>query len=611
MSIAASPPQRAVPWVAAVPRTAGSVPPVSVVPAHQSSPALSSLSNARVVIFEGVLHNRRDIEQELGANAAALGDADLLLLAYQRWGRDLPQHVEASCSLIVADGQDGRVLAVRDRLGSYPLFYAEAGGRLMFSTSIDALREQPGMDRAISRPALVDHLCHNWTDPHGTFFPAIRRVPRGHVLVADASGTTVTRYWEPVKAGQPIDWVTEEELHAGFERTFEQAAVRALSSGPTGIFLSGGLDSISVAAMATHVAKRDGHPLPHALSLGFPGEADEEKEQRGVAAALGLAHEFVPFDDAVPQGGLLPAALEMTRMQPAPMLNTWMPVYRDLVRRGRERGIRTILSGAGGDEWLSVSPTAAAEMMRRFEFGGLGRLMAGYRRSYNLTIPETLNMLLWKYGVRPLLGGIADRTAPQAYRANRVRRGMSALGTWAAPDPGLRQEVAERIGQWLPETNPPLGLYFRDTINTMEHPLAAMEGEELFAIARRLDVQFRHPYWDPAVVDILYRTPPLLLFQGGFSKSVVRATMARRFPGLGLESQKKRAATTFMRFVLERELPDMWRRNHDLSALADLKVVDQRAALAMAENNLSSGTVRGFARVWELLNTETWVRAHG
>ncbi len=132
-----------------------------------------------------------------------------------------------------------------------------------------------------------------------------------------------------------------------------------------------------------------------------------------MAAALGLEHEFVPFNDAIPKGGLLRAALNMSSEQPAPMLNAWMPAYSELVRRAKQRGVRTILSGAGGDEWLSVTPTIAADMMRRGEWGQLRRLVAGWHHSYNLSMPSTLYLLLWKYGLSPVLGGLADRAAPR------------------------------------------------------------------------------------------------------------------------------------------------------------------------------------------------------
>jgi hypothetical protein len=95
--------------------------------------------------------------------------------------------------------------------------------------------------------------------------------------------------------------------------------------------------------------------------------------------------------------------------------------------------------------------------------------------------------------------------------------------------------------------------------------------------------------------------------------------MARRFPGLALETQKKRAGTSYFGSVLAREIPDLWRRNNDLSAMADLGIVDPRKAAAMAGSTIESAMANpvlgsteglGLVRLWDLMNVENWIRAH-
>src|SRR5262249_13829540 len=153
------------------------------------------------------------------------------------------------------------------------------------------------------------------------------------------------RYWEPVRDEGPVDWADVETLQGEFEARFADAVERGLENGQSAIFLSGGLDSISVATLATDLPRQSGRQPPVALSLGLPDTAGEEREQRGVARSLGLDHEFLPFHDAVPRDHLLAAGLDLARLQPAPLLNAWMPAYAVLTQRATRRGIRTILSG--------------------------------------------------------------------------------------------------------------------------------------------------------------------------------------------------------------------------------------------------------------------------
>ena len=154
--------------------------------------------------------------------------------------------------------------------------------------------------------------------------------------------------------------------------------------GPAAIYLSGGLDSVSVAAVAAQISQRKGLPPPWALSLGFPAECNEEEIQRGVAKNLGLPQVFMTLGDAVGQDGLLLAALKMNGQCSMPLLNPWYPAYHRLGLEGKQRGCKVILTGGGGDEWLGVSPFLAADLMRSLDVVGLYRLWSTMQSSYPL-----------------------------------------------------------------------------------------------------------------------------------------------------------------------------------------------------------------------------------
>ena len=130
------------------------------------------------------------------------------------------------------------------------------------------------------------------------------------------------RYWNPGAERR----FTDEEATAQFERFFERAVARCVGHDRAAIFLSGGFDSVSIAATATAMARRDARPDPYALSLGFPDpDCDERFVQRSVAQALGLTQDLVPFDVAVNGRGILEPALQLGADWPAPLMNMWAP----------------------------------------------------------------------------------------------------------------------------------------------------------------------------------------------------------------------------------------------------------------------------------------------
>src|SRR3954453_8732960 len=95
----------------------------------------------------------------------------------------------------------------------------------------------------------------------------------------------------------------------------------------------------------------------------------------------------------------------MCRSSPAPLLSFWLPAYRALGVAGRERGCTTILNGGGGDEWLTVTPVYAADLLLARDLRGLYRLGQSLRRSFRVSPPRVTRNILWRYGAREVLAG--------------------------------------------------------------------------------------------------------------------------------------------------------------------------------------------------------------
>src|SRR5262249_13118286 len=250
-------------------------------------------------------------------------DAELVLHAYEREGEAALSRLRGSFVIAIVDGSRGIAIVARDPLGSHPLFYVEVGSRVMFAASPLTLLDQPDVSRTVNRAALADHLCQRWPDLQETFFVGIRRVPATWEVVLSAGGLRLERYWDPIPEDQPIRWLTADET-SRFDELFERSVERCLRCGPTGIFLSGGLDSISVAAVAADRAQQLGLARPWALSLDFEDpECSEGVRQAAVARALGLPQYLVGFQEALGGRGLLEQVIAMNQQSAAPFLGAF------------------------------------------------------------------------------------------------------------------------------------------------------------------------------------------------------------------------------------------------------------------------------------------------
>jgi asparagine synthetase B (glutamine-hydrolysing) len=557
--------------------------------------------------FDGLLFDREHLMDPTDRDQPDCSDAALVLRAYEREGEGALCRLRGSFVVAIIDGSRDLAIVARDQLGSHPLFYAEAGSRVLFASAAQSLLQQPGVSRALNRAAIADHLCFRYPDLHETFFAAVRRLPPGWQAVISGGRLRLNRYWDPC-GDDPIQWLTTEEIDR-FDEVFGRAVDRCLGHGPTGIYLSGGFDSISVAAVATDRARQIGLDPPWALSLGFPDPAcDERVVQAAVAKELGLRQVLLDMHEALGFRPLLEQALQLNMTLSAPLINTWQPAYLTLAKRVRPHGVRTILTGHGGDEWLTVSPYLAADLMRRGALVELFQFLRTVKRSF--ARGPFVRKTLLKFGVRPLASLTIDRFFRSAHDANRLKRILGRDPIWVAPDRELRAEQRRRAEIVLSSsTVPQQGFYFQDMRSSLDHPLVSWESEEQFQLGKQIGVRFLHPFTDVDLVEMLYRTPPRVLNQGGRTKGLVRGTVARRFPALGFEGHRKVAATSFYQSVILNEGPALANAAIEFPALSRLGVVDGPAAsAAVAEGFKQRNNV--FLRFFLILGLEMWARHH-
>ena len=395
------------------------------------------------VLFDGLLHSRREWLNHFSLPTAS--DASLVLNAYLRWGEGVLERVKGLFALIVWDGGKDLLLCARDPHGMHPCFYADEAGDLFLSASAQALARDPRIPGTIDRVAIADHLCHRWPKLESTYFDAVRRLPGGYALRIREGRRTVARYWDPIPPGRPIDYITDEEA-GRFPELLDQAVDRCLPGGPAAIYLSGGLDSVSIAALAQEQLRdRDVGPLL-ALSLVFEHpDANEEGTQRAVAARLGLPQKIVTVGDAVGPNGLLADALEMSASRSAPMMNLWNPAYAFLARYAAEQDCEVILTGNGGDEWLEAGVHNARLALKRLDFATVYRLWAMhaalvplFERHRRPQPPLDLRTAAHPRRRSKKRSRANCAWSPRAARAIALRADDAGMGCSGSPAPGLR-----------------------------------------------------------------------------------------------------------------------------------------------------------------------------
>ncbi len=316
------------------------------------------------VVFNGEVFNYLELRDELAARGRhfrTTSDTEVLLAAYAEWGPACPERFIGDFAFAVWDPRERTLFAARDRMGVRPLYYAEAGGALLFASEIGALLRHPALTPRLSpRGVLESFLLWSPLAPQ-TAFEGIRELPPGHLLTV-ANGAVRTRpYWEP-------PWTPEEEIvdrpraeYVEELRALLEDAVRLRlrADVPVGAYLSGGLDSSALTALMLAV----GHRETETFSIAFESPIhDERAQQELVARSLGVRHHPLVCREADIAG----AFPEAVRHDATPVLRTaGAPLYL-LAGLVREHGLKVVLTGEGADEVLAGYDLFKEDKIRRF-----------------------------------------------------------------------------------------------------------------------------------------------------------------------------------------------------------------------------------------------------
>jgi asparagine synthase (glutamine-hydrolysing) len=318
------------------------------------------------VVMNGELYNYKEVRERLsrlGHKFKTQSDTEILVHAWEEWGEDCLSEIRGMFALAIADFRkhytSGPVLFLgRDPLGIKPLYYTQGPEGFAFASEVRALRASGLADGGLSQDALTAYLLFGSVSEPVTMFEGVFSLPPGHrmlVYVPDRRKIPRTHpWWDPRRSPAAKDpkGPTDFKGAAQQTRALLQDAVRAhlIADVPVGLFLSSGLDSGAIAALAARE-----HPGIQSFTLAFPGtEYDESELTRRVAAHCGTQHEEVPLDGnaVVARMDEVLGALDQPS---ADGVNTFFVSWA-----AREVGLKVALSGLGGDELFAGYSTFAS-----------------------------------------------------------------------------------------------------------------------------------------------------------------------------------------------------------------------------------------------------------
>ncbi|MEM9643827.1 MAG: asparagine synthase (glutamine-hydrolyzing) [Planctomycetota bacterium] len=362
------------------------------------------------MVFNGEIYNYQTLRRRLqgrGHHFATEGDGESILHLYEDLGTDCFEHLNGMFAIAIWDSRRHRMVLARDRIGQKPLFYAVKDGRLVFGSELKCLAQVDGVCDEVDPAAIDEFLTYQYVPHPGSIWKGVRKLPPGHFAVFQDGRLTVERYWH-YDPSKEISIRPDDACERLRELLTDSVRLRMQADVPFGSFLSGGIDS----SLITAIAQSQSDEPVRTFSIGFPvAEFDETRFADQVAKHLGTRHEKFVVE---PSGVDIIEKLVWHYDEPfgdSSAVPTWY--LSELTKKN----VTVALSGDGGDE-----------------------LFAGYERYQALQWSERLQR---RFPIHRFPGFSLIQRLPDSNRRRsffrRAKRFAEALG----------QPTARRYMNWL------------------------------------------------------------------------------------------------------------------------------------------------------------------
>jgi asparagine synthase (glutamine-hydrolysing) len=538
------------------------------------SQPLTNEDGSIVVAFNGEIYNYRELRRELvrdGHRFATSSDTEVLVHLYEERGDGFLAALDGMFALALWDHRRGRLILARDRLGMKPLYWTQTAKGLLFGSEIRALLATGLVTARPDLVALDEALTVGWVAAPRSGFAGIQKLRAGGFLVCERGVVRTGVHWRPsfeTLDRSPADAADELE-----RRLREAVASHLHADVPVGAFLSGGIDSSLLVAIAAEVAPR----RLRTFSLVFPEDAerDESRHSRAVARAVGSDHSEIELraEDLV---DLLPRMVESNE-EPF-SASPGALVHRLSASAGRE--VKAVLAGEGADELFAGYPWAGRRALERVRQWAPRRPLAWASQLVRDPFHRArLRMMAADRGTTADLeyfrGLTADQKRELLLPGLQTTEDLDALAIAPEVAATCRDVVARRTAL--------------DLTGRLADGLL-LESDKL-AMAHSLEV--RLPYLARGVVDLALSLPSRLKAHHGEEKIILRRVARRRLPASVTERRKfalrypdrlgaavrehllgSSAAGPFRREALERVVPRwLGREDRHSRALVTLLVV--------------------------------------
>ncbi len=479
------------------------------------------------VTADARLDRSSGIEEKLALSPGekGIGDGEVILRSYLRWGTDCLDHLRGDFAFAVHDPRTQTLFCARDQVGMRQLLYHHRPQKLFaFATEAEALLRCRDVPLRLNELRIADFFeDFEACDLTSTFFEEIYRLPPASAMLVSSQGVAQWRYWQ-LEEQPELKLASDAEYAEALLEVFRRSvAERLRAPGPVGSMLSGGMDSGSISAIAASLLHSQGKPPLATFSA--VGGGPECAESQAIAAALTI-RGIEPTCVSHRNLDAMRAELVQYARECAEPFDLHMNLPRAIYLAARKAGLKVMLDGACGDTTFSVGDMVEWHRSRGDviqavrELRGQRRFWGGQRRVW-LTdlVKQSVRMLTPEAAIAPLYAVRKRRALEQRQRNTSLSPAFAAMVNLDR----RRSENSAHV--FVPYQETP-----RNRTQRLLHPFATVGRERYDRTAAAFAIEPRDPFLDLDVLKFAMSLPPNQMERDGWPKYVLRNAMAGYLP---------------------------------------------------------------------------------
>lgn len=568
-----------------------------------ASQPMSNEDGTLQVVFNGEIYNHAEIRVELERLGGYRwktdhSDTEVVLHAFERWGIDCIHRFRGMFAIALWDEKKRELWLIRDRIGVKPLYYSIHHGRITFASEIKALLQDPEQQRSVHEEAFFHYLSFLTTPAPQTLFDGIKKLPCGTWLrISENGDIREHKYWDVLDHTTPLTGVSEKEVTERLMAELRTAVkLRKVSDVPVGVFLSGGIDSSTNAALFSEGEER---PVK-TFSIGYKGEYQSYQNELPYARRMAGEvradyHErLLSVDDLI---SFLP---QMVHLQDEPIADpVCVPLYY-VSKLARDNGVIVCQVGEGADELFWGYPAWKTSLnLQRYDDLPVPRSLKRVGlQGLRLLGKEQTFYYEWlrrgSLGQPVFWGGAEAFTQEQKQRllSPRLRKKFSELTSWETIRP-IRARFEEKAWE-------------KSHLNWMSYLDLNLRLPELLLMrvdkmSMGVSLEARVPFLDHKFVELAMSIPEAMKTKNGQLKYILKKAVRGLIPDELIDRKKQGFGVPIYEWFFDK-LGSQTRE--ELSAFCDqTDFLNKHEVMKLIDEG------RG-PQVWYLLNFALWWKAY-